>query len=359
MPIAGPEWVHWDGDTHGQLFHGREITVFSAAAGAPQHSSTTYRQDYPRPPLYWSHAKKDNSRDREVPEFGGTTTHRAEFVHYPPGVNAPVRKPYPERQFAPKLSVKTEAREAFKIPVLPPPKPPKGRPAAFNTDAPIGNSTMRADYVQHPLPTRNPRAGEPPREKLGSKFSGSTTTRDAYPWPKEIPPPGRMFGDRPEHEVPEFEGTTTYRSDYEIVPVPPGLKADIGLQVSTAPYKAGGVGGQFLNMIRLKDPSPCTVSKIFTTVQDNQQTAAIVIVAKRPDYGHGVILGHFDLTGMKPERSGVTKIEVTLRLSNEKTLMASAFYRNGGRTKNLTFKVAKTGPQLRSVVLASDVPEDY
>ena len=52
------------------------------------------------------------------------------------------------------------------------------------------------------------------------------------------------------------------------------------------------------------------------------------------------------------------KIEVTLKLANEKTLHVAALYRNGRKTKQLTF-AAKSGPPIRTIAQQSEVPEDY
>jgi molecular chaperone DnaK (HSP70) len=90
---------------------------------------------------------------------------------------------------------------------------------------------------------------------------------------------------------------------------------------------------------------------------DQQQTASIVVVAKRADMYHGVILGHFPMNGIKPDKVGVPKVEVTLKLTNEKTLLAQALYKQGNKMKVLTFQSNKK--PLRSVAQASDVPEDY
>ena len=92
--------------------------------------------------------------------------------------------------------------------------------------------------------------------------------------------------------------------------------------------------------------------------QDGQPAVAIVVVAKRPEYPHGVILGTFTMDGIRSAPTCVPKIEVTLKLLNEKTLHASALYRNGKRTKALTFRAAKQAPNLRAVATADDIPED-
>jgi len=225
---------------------------------------------------------------------------------------------------------------------------------AFKASAvPMGTTTMRADYLEWTMPSQFARPDQ--AEPMPSKFYGNTTTRSDFHWPAEMPPPPQP-PENPAHAVPNFEGTTEYRSAYELVPLPGGLPADIGLQVSTKPYSVGGVGGQFHLMIKQGAPSPCSAMKTFTTVVDKQQSAAIVIVAKRPENMNGVILGHFLVDALIPEKFGVPKVEVTLKLVNEKTLQASAYYKNGRTRKALVFQVKK-GPPLRNVASASEIPE--
>ena len=173
-----------------------------------------------------------------------------------------------------------------------------------------------------------------------------------------------------------------------------GQPADIGLQVASKPYKAGGVGGQFEVMIKQGTPAPCVAQKTFTTVVDMQTKAAIVVVAKRsnvrdrtpstpgpglatkntppprdhrPAFGwsraaqalDGVILGHFSMDGITPGKTGGPKVEVSLKLADEKTLHASAVYKQGNKQKTLTFQAAKRQPGLRAVTNSDEVPEEY
>ena len=160
------------------------------------------------------------------------------------------------------------------------------------------------------------------------------------------------------HHVPSFEGTTEYRFSYHPVKLPRGMPGDIGIQVASKPYKSGGTGGQFELMIKQGAPAPSEATKLFMTVVDNQQTAAIVVIAKRPEMSHGVIIGSFSMEGIKPEKVGIPKVEVSLKLADEKTLHAAALYKNGNKSKTLTFRAAKPDPALRQVTQQSEVPED-
>ena len=53
------------------------------------------------------------------------------------------------------------------------------------------------------------------------------------------------------------------------------------------------------------------------------------------------------MAGIKEAPVGVPKVEVTLKLFDEKTLHATAFYRNGDKKRQLTFQVRAAGTRQR------------
>jgi len=351
-----PTWSAWDGPTYGQHFHGRELTVWSMQSNV-HHEATTYRNDYPRPPLFWKHVERPDHSNRPAADFNHSTSHRDDFKAHRLAGLQPERKPYPEQKYHPKLQATTTSRESFLRTSLPPPRAKTPQVAHSTLDLPMGTTTMRDDYRQWTFPERHTKAET--HAPKPTKFHGTTTTRSDFPWPKSLQPPPSMYKtNREPREVPDFDGDTTYRQAYSRVQLPRGMAADIGLQVANKPYAKGGVGGQFEPMIDVRKSAPQIVSKTFTTAQDGQPAVAIVVVAKRPEYPHGVILGTFTMDGIRSAPTGVPKIEVTLKLLNEKTLHASALYRNGKRTKALTFRAAKQAPNLRAVATADDIPED-
>jgi len=347
-----PIWEHWDSDTGASQFHKREITLFKIEGAG--EDTTTYRHDYPLHKLHWTHKPPIDHLGREVPPFGHSTSHRDAYLEWPFSANLPTKREAPLKHPA-KLACVTEQRAAFKQPQIPMPKIREKSVPFKPKDATLGTTTMRADYLEWPVQDR-PGKSQPNAPKEYN-FAGNTTTRAAFLWPKELPPPPAAKKNPP-HVVPPFEGNTTHRNDYVLVPLPMGLPANIGLQVATRPYKVGGVGGQFELMIKQGVPAPCVASTTFTTVVDGQIAASIVIVAKRSDAPTGVILGMFSMDGIKPGPTGVPKIDVTLKLSDEKTLAAQAVYRNGNKTRLLTFQ-AKNGPPLRQVSNATEVPSSF
>lgn len=352
-----PTWTAWDSGTYADHFRGKELTLVTVPA-LKGNDQSTHRVDYPKPPLYWKPNPPPDYSNREVAEFPWTTTHRDTFKKHSLGGLMPARHPYPEQKFHPKLQASTTTREGFPRHQLPPARPRTAQIAHQTPDIPIGSTTMRDDYVQwgfqprHQTPTQH--ASRP------TKFHGITTTRSDFPWPAKIQPPPSMYNtNRDSRPVPEFEGDTTYRQAYGKVELPRGMPADIGIQVASKPYAQGGVGGQFELMIQQRKAAPQVATKTFTTAQDGQPAVAIVVVAKRAEYSHGVILGTFTMEGIKSAPTGVPKIEVTIKLVNERTLHASALYRNGKRTKALTFQAAGKGvPPLRQVATADDIPDE-
>lgn len=149
-----PLWSSWDGQTYGKHFHGREITLFAMPKRAGP--STTYRNDYPEPPLFWKHATKPDHSKRPVGEFGHTTSHRSDFPQHKIGGGTPAIKAYPEQRYHPKLSSVTTARDSFQQPKLPPARPRTAQQPYTTLDIPMGSTTMRSDYIQWKIPERKP-----------------------------------------------------------------------------------------------------------------------------------------------------------------------------------------------------------
>ena len=351
-----PVWQYWDEQSGAQSFNGREITLLTMPKQPPM--TTMYRNSYPPPKLWWKHKEAPDHLNRPVPDFGHTSTHREQFVqHKIHGVHTHLAQ-YPQRQFHPKISADTTSRKDFPRHPLPPPRPSTADPRAWRPNtAPIGNTTMRSDYVPKTLPGAHLRPEPPPGKEV--KFLGTTTTRESYHRPAEMPPPPAARKNPP-HVVPVFDGTTEHRAKFERVELPPGAFGAIGLQVASKPYKHGGVGGQFEPMIRQGAPAPQVATKTFTTVVDDQGAASIIVVTKRNDRPDGLVLGYFSMAGLKRGvPAGIPKVVVTLKLNSERTLTASAVYVQGNKTKALQFTSGKGGPRLRSVTAPDEVPDDF
>ncbi|MBP5301462.1 MAG: molecular chaperone DnaK [Bacilli bacterium] len=75
------------------------------------------------------------------------------------------------------------------------------------------------------------------------------------------------------------------------------------------------LGGVLTPLINRNTTIPTTKSQIFSTAVDNQPAVDIVIYqGERPMAKDNKLLGHFQLTGIKPARRGEPKIEVTFSI---------------------------------------------
>lgn len=207
-----PQWQHWDEEDGARQYHGKEITL----AEGPKNfgSVTTYRHDFPAPKLYWKHHLPRNKAPVAVSPFGCTTSYREAFQ--PWGLSsavAPVLQPPPVPKFKPKLSTQTTARESYK-----PPPPGPARPNTMQTtftpnSAPIGTTTMRADYQQWPTQANAPISRSLQPTKL-TKFTGTTTTREGFQWPTQVVGPKASPQRSAYIGASPFDGNTEYRSRY-------------------------------------------------------------------------------------------------------------------------------------------------
>ena len=87
---------------------------------------------------------------------------------------------------------------------------------ATSTKAKIGKSTYQTEYLKQPL---NPKVT--PWQTLDKKNK-----------------PAGAIG---------TTGSSTHKADFVRYDPRAGLKVDLGVQISSKPYKQGGVGGQFLS----------------------------------------------------------------------------------------------------------------
>jgi len=342
-------WEYWDPDSGAKTFNGKEITL--SQPFKPEDMSTTYRKAYPLHPVWVHRREKPDHLGRPVPSFPYTSSYREFFTEYKVGAGQTHLPVGPAPKFTPKLSAQTTSRADFMQPVIGPKAVTRGEHAFKPNPADLGTTTQRADFVEWPVKAPYHRPGELPSTKE-TKFDGTTTCRNAYKFPADMPPP-HITHTNPPHVVPPFGGTTTYRESFEIIELPAANVGSIGLQTASKPYKLGGQGGCFERMIKQGAPAPQACKKTFTTSADEQTEASIVVVCKRDDRDDGLVLGFFPLRGLKKSPVGIPKIEVSLKLLSEKKLQASATYIQGNVTKALTFVA---GRSLRSITEKSDIP---
>lgn len=85
------------------------------------------------------------------------------------------------------------------------------------------------------------------------------------------------------------------------------------------------LGGVLTPLINRNTTIPTTKSQIFSTAQDNQPAVDIMVYqGERPMAHDNKLLGHFQLTGIKPARRGEPRIEVTFSIDVNGIVKVSA-----------------------------------
>ena len=85
------------------------------------------------------------------------------------------------------------------------------------------------------------------------------------------------------------------------------------------------LGGMMTPLITRNTTIPTTKSQIFSTAADNQPAVDIMVYqGERPMAADNKLLGHFQLTGIKPARRGEPRIEVTFNIDVNGIVKVSA-----------------------------------
>ena len=113
------------------------------------------------------------------------------------------------------------------------------------------------------------------------------------------------------------------------------------LLIDVTPLNLGieTLGGVCTPIIERNSSIPCSMSKVFSTAEDNQTGVGITILeGDRPMAKDNRILGSFVLDGILPAPRGVPQIEVTFSIDQNGVLSVSSVDKGTGKSKSITLE---------------------
>lgn len=194
-------------------------------------------------------------------------------------------------------------------------------------------TTYRIHYPPRDVTARIPAGPAQPRGPMPWLNDGTTYRNHYIPHPLRLLPPADVEA----NPGAPFDATTTYRHDYvpkelpDELPPLTGMVSRKGIQLSLPRQSLGvefwhkGQSDQYFKLIPREVDAPCRAKQIFTTVNDNQEQACILVL-----YGDNLIasknllLGQFDIVNIPPAPKDVPRIEVTFYLDKNLYLTVEA-----------------------------------
>jgi len=323
---------YWDPEEARVKYHGQELTIWEPIR--PLSMGTTHKHDFQG--LGRKNAFPHHNKHPPKPEhkFEGDSTYNLTYKKWPtqPIYQHPsplVARSYPGMWH-------TTANTSYQYPT-PKERGPSRRERPVAESKPFEVlSTMMADYKAWPLNVERQRPPTAP-EASPLAFTGSSVATEAYKWPlKDRTRPKNMKD--PKGPPQAFEGESEYTAKYVKVRLPAGMPCSLGMQIASKAYAEGGVGGQFLTMIPAGTGTPMVATQTLTTAMHQQEAGRIVVIAKRDGDLDGIELGYFTMDALRPAKYGTQQVTVTFKLASEQLLQCSAYYKQGNRKVNLSFK---------------------
>ena len=115
-------------------------------------------------------------------------------------------------------------------------------------------------------------------------------------------------------------------------------------------------------MIERNTPVPIEQTRVFTTVQDNQEAVAVRIYQgeSRSDSGNEC-LGEFEFTGFESKPRGEVKIEVTFAISTEGIVKVSARDPNTGANRSSTVKMSSglSEAEIQKIIAQAEAEPEF
>ena len=141
------------------------------------------------------------------------------------------------------------------------------------------------------------------------------------------------------------------RRDYDcVLTLPERHLLNTGIETS---------GGVMTKMITRMHQLPTGVTRVFSTVQDNQSKVEIQIFEGLRSLTEGNhFLGTLELTGISPAPRGVPEIEVTFQMRDDRQLRVSALDRDSGRFSSTLLRVNEVSEE-EAYSLILEIEEEY